>query len=65
MILHNFDATYGFGAVFERVSPQIRYQKLPKPGAARPRAWFWDRIRVRLAQKQLQNHILHQNYEKS
>ena len=44
MIFHNFDPKYNFGAVFERITPQIRSQKLPKPGAARPRAWFWDRI---------------------
>ena len=31
MILHNFDPKYHFGAVLERVTPQIRDQKLPKP----------------------------------
>ena len=35
MIFHNFDPKYNFGAVFERVTPQIRSQRLPKPGAAR------------------------------
>ena len=58
MIFHNFDPKYNFGAVFERVTPQIRSQKLPKPGAARRVHGFGTGFEATLAKKQLENHIL-------
>ena len=54
MILHNFDPKYNFEAVFERVTPQIRYQKLPKPGAARRVHVFGTGFEATLAKNSLE-----------
>ena len=66
MIFHNVDPKYIFGAVFEQVTPQIRSQKLPKPGAARRVHGFGTGFEATLAKnsseiifrvKVIQNHV--------
>ena len=65
MILHDSNPKYGFEVVFERGLPQIWSQNLPKPVLHGRVHGFGTGFGVGFAQKQLQNHIWHQNYEKS
>ena len=57
MILSNFDAKYGFGAVFGRVLPQICPQNHARGRAAPFWVAFGTRFEVNPAPKRLQNHI--------